>query len=63
MDMCFYWVQDCIKQKHFNVFWKPRSKTFGDYHIKHHAPIHHFNVRTHYIHCPGVPRKASVGVC
>ena len=62
IDMSFYWVQDRIKQKQFNVFWKPGSTNFGDYHMKHHAPIHHSNVRTKYIHCPGVPRQAYVRV-
>ena len=60
MDMRFYWVQDRIKQKQFNVFWKPGSTNLGDYHMKHHVPINHRNVRVHYIHCPGVTRQASV---
>ena len=63
MDTRFYWVQDRIKQKQFSVFWKPGSKKFGDYHTKHHAPIHHCNIRTHYINCPGVPIQAYVRVC
>ena len=37
MDMHFYWVQDCMKQKQFNVCWKPGSKMFGDYHTKHYT--------------------------
>ena len=63
MDMRLNWVQDRIKQKQFNVFWKPGSEKIGDYHTKHHAPIYHRNVRTHYIHCPGVPGRASARVC
>ena len=63
MDMRFLLGAGSIKQKQFNVFWKPGSTNFGDYHTKHHAPIHHHNVRTPYIHFPGVPRQASVRVC
>ena len=63
MGMRFYWVQYRIKQKHFKVFWKPDTKNLGDYHTKHHAPNHHRNVREHYIHCPGIPRQASMRVC
>ena len=63
MDMCFYWAQGRIKQKQFHVFWKPVSINLGHYHTKHHAPIHYYNVSTHYIHCPEVPRLASERVC
>ena len=63
MDMHFYWVQDRIKQKQFNLFWKPGTTNLGDYHTKHHAPSHHRNVRQHYIHCPGIPRQDSEEVC
>ena len=63
MDMRFYWVQDRIKQKHFKVFWKPGTTNLGDYNTKHHAHNHHRNVRDHYIHCPGIPRQASVRLC
>ena len=63
MDMRFYWVQDRIKQKHFKVFWKLGTTNLGDYHTKHHAPIHHINVRENYIHFPGITRQAYVRVC
>ena len=63
MEMRFYWVQDRTKQKQFNVFWKPGSTSFGYYHTKHHALIHHHNVRTHYINCLGVPRQSFARVC
>ena len=63
MDMRFYWVQDRIKQKHLKVFWKPGTTNLGDYHTKHHAPNHHRDGRKNYIHCPGIPRKASARVC
>ena len=63
MDMRFYWIQDRIKQKNLKVFWKPGTTNLGDYHTKHHAPNHHRNGRKNYIHCPGIPRKASARVC
>jgi hypothetical protein len=37
MDMRFYWVHDCCKQGHFNIFWKPGTTNFADYFTKHHA--------------------------
>ena len=31
MGMHFYWVRDRVKQKHFDVFWKPGVSNLGDY--------------------------------
>ena len=34
--MHFYWVRDCLKQVHFNIFWKPGKDNLADYFQKHH---------------------------
>jgi hypothetical protein len=41
IDMRFYWVRDCTKQGHFNIFWRPGSTNLADYFTKHHPAKHH----------------------
>jgi hypothetical protein len=52
MDMRYHWVRDRVKQKQFNVHWKPGKENRGDYFTKHHAPKHHQTKRPQYLHCP-----------
>jgi hypothetical protein len=40
MDMCFYWVQDRVKQGQFHVYWGPGYQNLADYFTKHHSPAH-----------------------
>ena len=48
MDMRFYWVQDRVKQGHFNVHWRRGSDNLADYFSKHHSPSHHRLMRSRY---------------
>eukprot|EP00978_Attheya_sp_CCMP212_P026418 scaffold86865_cov67-Attheya_sp.AAC.1 len=41
MDMRFYWVQDRVRQGHFNL---------ADYFTKHHPPSHHRQMHSTYLH-------------
>ena len=50
MDMCFYWIQDQIKQNHFRVFWNRGNTNLGDYFTKHHLKSHHPTVLPTYLH-------------
>eukprot|EP00957_Ditylum_brightwellii_P131791 10050235-Ditylum_brightwellii.AAC.2 len=50
IDMRFYWLKDCCKQGHFQVYWKPRNKNLGDYHTTHHPVTHHKDVRKEFVH-------------
>lgn len=52
MDMCFYWIQDRVKQKHFQVEWEPGENNRDDYFTKHHPTKHHIHMRPQYLHCP-----------
>ena len=50
IDMRFYWVQDCVRQKQFLIYWHPGSTNLGDCHTKQHLPAHHHLMRTNYLH-------------
>jgi hypothetical protein len=41
MDMKYYWLQDRVCQKQFEVYWRPGKDNLGDYHTKHHPAQHH----------------------
>jgi hypothetical protein len=41
MDMKDYWLQDRVRQKQFDVYWRPGKDNLGDYHTKHHPSQHH----------------------
>jgi hypothetical protein len=41
IDMCFYWVRDCIRQNQFQIHWKKGSTNLADYYTKHHPVTHH----------------------
>jgi hypothetical protein len=36
MDMKYYWLQHRVRQKQFDVYWRPGKDNLGDYHTKHH---------------------------
>jgi len=50
MDMRFYWIQDRVKLKQFEVYWRPGSTNLADYFTKHHSPSHHRQIRSTYLH-------------
>jgi hypothetical protein len=52
MDMRYHWTRDRVRQKQFDVYWKPGKLNKGDCFTKHHAPKHHQIVRSQYLHCP-----------
>jgi hypothetical protein len=41
MDMRYHWLTDRVRQKQFNVYWRPGKDNLGDYHTKHHLAQHH----------------------
>jgi hypothetical protein len=41
MDMRYHWLTDRVRQKHFDVYWRPGRENLGDYHTKHHSAQHH----------------------
>jgi hypothetical protein len=50
MDMKYYWLQDRLRQKQFNVYWRPGKDNLGYYHTKHHPAQHHQDMRPILLH-------------
>jgi hypothetical protein len=45
MDMIYHWLTDRVRQKQFDVYWRPGRENLGDYHMKHHSAQHHKDMR------------------
>jgi hypothetical protein len=45
MDMRYNWLTDRVRQKQFDVYWRPGRENLGDYHTKHHSAQHHKYMR------------------
>jgi hypothetical protein len=41
MDMRYHWLTDRVRQKQFDVYWRPGRENLGCYHTKHHSAQHH----------------------
>ena len=52
IDMRYHWVRDQVDQQQFTIKWLPSKQNWADYYTKHHAPKHHQNVRSFYLHEP-----------
>ena len=49
MDMRFHWLRDRKLRNQLRFYWRPGTLNLADYMTKHHAPIHHRNVRHEYL--------------
>jgi hypothetical protein len=45
MDMRYHWLTDRVRQKQFDVYWRPGRENLGDYHTKHHSAQYHKYMR------------------
>jgi hypothetical protein len=45
MDMKYCWLQDRVRKKQFDIYWRPGKYNLGDYHTKHHPTQHHQDMR------------------
>jgi hypothetical protein len=45
MDMRYHWLTDRVRQKKFDVYWRPGRENLSDYHTKHHSSQHHKDMR------------------
>jgi hypothetical protein len=36
MEMKYYWLQDRVRQKKFDLYWRPGKDNLADCHTKHH---------------------------
>jgi hypothetical protein len=41
MDMRYHWLTNRVRQKQFDVYWRPGRENLGDYNTKHHSAQHH----------------------
>jgi hypothetical protein len=45
MVMWYHWLTDRVRQKNFDVYWRPGRENLADYHTKHHSAQHHKDMR------------------
>jgi hypothetical protein len=50
MDMRYHWLTDRVRQKQFDVYWRPGRDNLGNYHTKHHSAQHHKDMRHLILH-------------
>jgi hypothetical protein len=50
MDMRYHWLTDRVRQKQFDVYWRPGRENLRDYHTKHHSAQHHKDMRGLILH-------------
>jgi hypothetical protein len=50
MDMRYHWLTDRVRQKQFDVYWRPGRDNLGYYHTKHHPAKHHKDMRGLILH-------------
>jgi hypothetical protein len=50
MDMRYHWLTDRVRQKQFDVYWRPGHENLGNYHTKHHSAQHHKAMRGLILH-------------
>jgi cell pole-organizing protein PopZ len=50
MDMQYNWLIDRVRQKQFDVYWRPGRENLADYHTKHHSAQHHKDMRVLILH-------------
>jgi hypothetical protein len=50
MDMRYHWLTYRVRQKQFDVYWRPGRENIADYHTKHHSAQHHKDMRHLILH-------------
>jgi hypothetical protein len=50
MDMRYHWLTDIVRQKQFDIYWRPGRENLADYHTKHHSAQHHKDMRHLILH-------------
>jgi hypothetical protein len=50
MDMRYHWLTYRVRQKQFDVYWRPGKENLGDYHTKNHLAQHHKYMRPLILH-------------
>jgi hypothetical protein len=50
MNMRYHWLTDRVRQKQFDVYWRPGRENLGDFYTKHHSAQHHKDMRGLILH-------------
>jgi hypothetical protein len=50
MDIRYHWLTDRVRQKQFDVKWRPGCENIGDYHTTHHSEQQHKYMRRLILH-------------
>jgi hypothetical protein len=50
MDKIYHCLTDRVRQKQFDVYWRPGWENLGDYQTKHHSAQHHKDMRRLILH-------------
>jgi hypothetical protein len=50
MDMRYHWLTDRVRQKKFDIYWRPGHESLGDYHKKYYSAQHHKDMRGLILH-------------
>jgi hypothetical protein len=50
IDMRYHWLTNIVRQKQFDVYWRPGRENLADYHTKHHSAQHHKDMRHLILH-------------
>jgi hypothetical protein len=50
MDMRYHWLTYSVRQKQFDVYWRPGRENLGDCHTKHHSAQHQKDMRGLILH-------------
>jgi hypothetical protein len=50
MDMRYHWLTDRVRQKQFDVYWRPGRENLGDYHTQNHSAQHHKDMHGFILH-------------
>jgi hypothetical protein len=48
--MRYHWLTDRVRQKQFDVYWRPGRENLTDYHTKHHSAQHNKDIRDLILH-------------
>jgi hypothetical protein len=56
MDMKYHWLTDRVRQKQFDIYWRPGRENLGDFHTKHHSAQHHKDMRGFILHQANSPQ-------
>jgi hypothetical protein len=50
INMRFYWIKDRMKNGEFLIDWRKGLDNAVNYFTKHHSPLHHRLMHSHYLH-------------